>query len=209
MAAKLPFDLDDGAAVGRLYLKWDRRATSMRRYQLDLWTYIFVRRYFLIRFVRPGADYTMADVEEVVEQAYRRVEQKRSSLREKELYPNWVSVVCRRTFLNFVSRNPPRVRMDRVAEPAGQEDDLLRLHDDAIRASALDAAIARLPGYLQTVIAMKLIQDLAYPVIAERTGAPLASVRAYVHKALVRLRADEDLIAVLGYETPSTGSIRK
>jgi RNA polymerase sigma factor (sigma-70 family) len=206
MAARLPFDLDDGAAVGALYQRWIRKRRGKARYQIDLWTYCYVRRYFLIRFVHTSRTYTNADVDYVVERAFSRIESKRSTLREETRYPHWVTVVCRNTYLNFISRHPDHVGVDRVAEPEWIEDEMLRVHDDAIRASALAAAIERLPNYLQSVIRMKLVEGLEYQVIGDRTGAPTASVRAYVHKALVRLRRDTELLTVLGYGLSPQGS---
>lgn len=204
---KLPFALDDGEEVGRLYARWLRRPDRRTSYLIDLWTYCYVRRYFLTRFVRWPYSLAGSDLELNVERAYRKIEASRSGLREPERYPHWVIVICRNTFLNFVSRRKDHVSVEKVAEPAGDDDEgLLALHDDAVRASALDAAISRLPRYLQQVAAMRLRDGLDYEVIRERTGAPIASVRAYLHKALVHLRQDPHFLRVLGYGSRRPGS---
>ena len=206
LVAGLPFDLDDAAAVGRTFRRWLRRGGKRASHDLDLWTYCYIRRYFLLKFVRSGALGSPADLEMLIDRAYRRVEDGRRDIREPHRYAHWVVVVCRNTFLNHASRFPEHVAVDRIAEPgaaAAAED---AWHDRALQIGALEAAISRLPTYLRAVAEMRLLRELPYDVIADRTGQPVPSVRAYLHKALVRLRRDGVLLRILGYEPGSGGS---
>jgi RNA polymerase sigma factor (sigma-70 family) len=205
---RLPFDLDDGDAVGRLYAEWNQNRRTQTGYLIDLWTYCYVRRYFLIKFIRSDAAYTGADLEMVVERSFLRIARKRETIREQHKYANWVIVVCRNTYLNYVTRQPDFVPMDRIAEPGAEDELLIELHDDAMRATALEAAIVRLPAHLREVAWMKLVDGLEYDDIEQRTGIAVPSARAYVHKALTRLRNDSRFLAILGYDPGASGSKR-
>jgi RNA polymerase sigma factor (sigma-70 family) len=205
---RLPFDLDDGEAVGQLYGEWVQHGRAQAGYLVDLWTYCYVRRYFLIKFMRSDAAYTGADLEMVVERSFLRIAAKRDTIREQHKYANWVIVVCRNTYLNYVSRQPDFLPLDRVAEPGAEDEMLVELHDDAMRATALEAAIARLPAHLREIAWMKLVDGLEYEDIEQRTGITVPSARAYVHKALTRLRNDARFLTILGYEAGESGSKR-
>lgn len=196
---RLPFALDDGDAVGALFSRWRRRPSRRNAYLIDLWTYCYVRRYFLIRFVSSGSRMAGSDLEHAVEAAFGKIERSRSGLIDPERYPRWVIVICRNTFASHVRRTPGHVSVDMVAEPAQAPDPVLELHDQAIRAAALEAAIGRLPKSLRPVARMKLIDGLDYTVIQDRTGAPVPTIRSYLHKALVRLRQDPQFLRILGY----------
>lgn len=200
LVRELPFDLDDGAAVGALYAEWKGAPGKQNQYLIDLWTYCYVRRYFLVKFVRGDGGYSSGDLELVIEKAFQKIAAGRDSLRDATRYPNWVVVVCRNTFVNFVTRQPDHIPVDRIAEPRADPEPLDALHDEAIRASALDAAIRRLPAYLRAVARLRLVKGLAYEVIQEQTGIPVPSVRTYAHKAVTRLRQDKIFLRGMGYE---------
>ena len=203
---QLPFDLDDGAAVGALYAEWKAAPGKRNQYLIDLWTYCYVRRYFLVKFVRSEGGYSSGDLEMVIERAFKKISIGRETVREATRYPNWVVVVCRNTFVNFVTRQPDHVPVDRIAEPRVDPEPLDALHDQAIRASALDAAIRRLPAWLRVVARLRLVDGLAYEVIQERTGIPVPSVRTYANKAVMRLRQDKALLRGMGYEAENNVS---
>lgn len=206
LVRQLPFDLDDGAAVGSLFAEWRRSSRPRARHLLDLWTYCYVRRYFLVKFVRSAEHSTASDLEMVIDRAFKKVADNRKSIKDPERYPRWVIVVCRNVFVNHVTRQPAHISVDRIAEPSEEPDDVGRLHDEAIRATALDTAIERLPRHLREVARLRLAGELDYEVISDRTGLPVPSVRAYLHKAVVRLRRDRRFLDSLGYDRPPPGS---
>lgn len=205
---QLPFDLDDGAAVGALYAEWKAAPDKQNQYLIDLWTYCYVRRYFLVKFVRSDAGHSSGDLELVIERALQKIAAGRETIRDASRYPNWVVVTCRNIFVNFVTRQPDHIPVHRIAEPRVDPELLDALHDEAIRASALDAAIRRLPAYLRAVARLRLVKGLAYEVIQERTGIPVPSVRTYAHKAVARLRQDKAFLRGMGYESEKNVSGR-
>ncbi|NNE71551.1 MAG: sigma-70 family RNA polymerase sigma factor [Rhodothermales bacterium] len=206
LVRQLPFDLDDGEAVGALFTEWRRSRRRRSAHLLDLWTYCYVHRYFLLKFVRAAEGSTAGDLEMVIDRAFRKVSENRASVKDPRRYPHWVTVICRNVFVNHVTRHPGHISVDRIAEPAQPPDTLEAIHDDAIRAGALDGAINRLPRHLRIVARLRLVQDLAYEVISERTGIAVPSIRAYVHKALLRLRKDRRFLEAMGYEHQLPGS---
>ncbi len=60
---------------------------------------------------------------------------------------------------------------------------------DAVDAATLMALVARLPGHLREVVALRAGPDLAYGEIAELLGIPEGTARRRMHQALARLRA--------------------
>ncbi|MBO6574556.1 MAG: hypothetical protein JJ896_03995 [Rhodothermales bacterium] len=200
LIARLPFSLDDGDAVGDVYEEWRQKPSAGLQHLVDLWTYCYVRRYFLMKFMRSSVRHSSGDLDMVVERAFRKIEQGREAILDGRRYPRWVIVVCRNTFLNFVGRYPDHISVDRIAEPSG-ETDVDQVLDHAMRATALDVAIARLPTYLRIPVRLRVVQELSYEVISERLGMGIASVRTYVHRGLQRLRQDRALREALGYET--------
>jgi len=210
LAKRLPFPLDAVDAAGAVFARWRDSGRLRDQRTVDLWTYCYVRRYFLVRFAREPA-FGVSELEDVVERAFRRIETGRSALREPERYARWVTVVCRRTYLNFVSRRTDLTPVDRIAEPEAAEPSPETVHDRAGTMAALVAAVGRLPGFLQTCARMRFVEGCDYDEIAVRTGRPVATVRAYTHKAVVRFRRDGRFMRHVrehaGYESDDTGSL--
>lgn len=210
LARRLPFALDAVDEVGEVFARWMRTDRKRDRAPVDLWTYCYIRRYFLVRFAREPS-FGVSELEEVVEKAFRRVEEGRLSLRSPERYARWTAVVCRRTYLNFVSRRRELTSVDRIAEPESDEPSADILHDRAGTMHALIAAVARLPSFLQPYARLRFVENLEYDEIAARTGRPVATVRAYAHKAVLRFRADSRLMRHVreraGYESGPGGSL--
>lgn len=209
LARRLPFALDAVDAAGEAFARWKRTGRKRDLVPVDLWTYCYIRRYFLVRFAREPS-FGVSELEDVVERAFRRVEEGRSSLRAPERYARWTTVVCRRTYLNFVSRRRELTPVDRIAEPEADEPSAEILHDRAGTVRVLLTAIARLPSFLQPYARLRFVEGLEYDEIARRTGRPAATVRAYAHKAVLRFRADGRLMRYVreraGYESGPGGS---
>jgi RNA polymerase sigma factor (sigma-70 family) len=212
LSRQLPFSLDALDRVGEVFDRWRKRGRPDDERTVALWTYCYVRRYFLVRFARE-ASYTLGELEEVVERAYKRVEKGRHGLRIADRYPRWVVVVCRNTYLNFVTRRRESVRVDRIAEPQDEDIDLEALHDGTGFMLVLGAAIDRLPSFLKQVASLRYVDGMEYDEIAVQVEKDVATVRAYAHKAVVRFRKDRHLMTCLrkrtGYGSSPEGSIEK
>jgi RNA polymerase sigma factor (sigma-70 family) len=209
LARRLPFALDAVDEAGAAFARWRLLGRERDRRTVDLWTYCYIRRYFLVRFAREPS-FGVSELEDVVEKAFRRVEEGRATLREPERYARWTTVVCRRTYLNFVSRRRELMPVDRIAEPEADGPSAETLHDRAGTMRVLVAAVERLPAFLRPYARLRFVDGLEYEEIADRTGRPVPTVRAYAHKAILRFRADGRLMRHVreraGYESGEGGS---
>ena len=91
LASQLPFHLDSSAEVNEAYSLYLRTPSPEAAELVDLWTYCFIRRYYLIKFLKERS-FQSGELESVVEQAYKKVERGRSLLKQDDRYAQWVSV---------------------------------------------------------------------------------------------------------------------
>lgn len=161
---------------------------------VDLWTYCYVRRYFLIKFIR-AARFRPSELDQIVEKTYRKVEQARPGITHHDRYAQWVSVICRNTFVNFVARRKSVTGLNHldVAQPDNSPGDL-DVNGAALHAS-LVRAIEALPPFLRSTAHMRFIENLSNEEIGRIIGKRAATVRAYVHKICKRFRDDSELKA--------------
>jgi DNA-directed RNA polymerase specialized sigma24 family protein len=202
LAAHLPFGLDESARVGAAFERWrtatggDHQAGKREKRLVDLWTYCFVRRYFLAKFAAQP-DLPAVDLDAQVERVYQKVEAAREGVRDPQRYPHWVSVVCRNTFLNYVRRTrPATVSLDDEdcrPLPAGET---VR-GDFGLAHEVVATAIERLPDYLQPVARMRFLEERSYEAIHEETGVAIPTARTYAGRARKRLRDDPAVRALL------------
>jgi len=140
-----------------------------------------------------------------------------------------VSVVCRNTYLNHRRSRKPTYSLDdpttglvavagdgilpgavgvgeRLAfRPDGivAEPDAAEVERDSLAAvEAVANAIERLPGYLRDVARMKLLDGYTYEQISAELDRPPPILRAYFHRALLRLRKDRLLVEFFYGEAP-------
>ena len=205
LARRLPFHLDDFDRVNRLFDQYESGGNRDAEIQLELWTYCFVRRYLTIKLSRDplvGA----ADLEELLDRVYRRIRSGRRGVRAR--YASWVSVVCRNSYLNYV-RDRRATRY--ISEDPRSRDDLLEVEsvaghiDLGTALGVVHNAIARLPSYLQQIARMRVLEELPYEEISLLVDRPIETVRAYAHKAVVRLRSDPSVCAALERPAPPEG----
>jgi DNA-directed RNA polymerase specialized sigma24 family protein len=181
VARHLPFDLDETSRANAAFQRWhDGEADAART--VDLWTYCFVRRYFLFKFMQFNS-LSESDFEQLVDDVYRKVEKHRSTIVHANRYASWVSVVCKNTFLNYLRTRRTFVPLEAMQEPEveakpGTGDDL------SIALRALHASI-------------RFVERRSYEEISARVGKPKATIRAYVNKARDRFRSDSRLLACL------------
>jgi RNA polymerase sigma factor (sigma-70 family) len=194
VARHLPFDLDETSRANAAFQRWhDGEADAART--VDLWTYCFVRRYFLFKFMQFNS-LSESDFEQLVDDVYRKVEKHRSTIVHANRYASWVSVVCKNTFLNYLRTRRTFVPLEAMQEPEveakpGTGDDL------SIALRALHASIRRLPTFLQETARLRFVERRSYEEISARVGKPKATIRAYVNKARDRFRSDSRLLACL------------
>lgn len=200
VAAHLPFPIHDAHQANAAFEAWREGGDASMKRVVDLWTYCFVRRYLLAKFAAnrlAGA----ADLEQLCERVYRKIERKRVTVEDARRYASWVSVVCRNAYYNY-ARTAGRIVL------FGTEGDLPVLvseprepaYDRVLLLDAMHAAIEDLPPYLREVAILKFVRELEYTDIEKETGLSLPIVRAYVSKIVRRLRRNEALARILGHQ---------
>jgi len=192
LASDLPFHIDESDRVNEVFIRYASSRTRHDRRLLDLWTYCYVRRYFLVKFIREAA-FRTSELEQVVERTYRKVERNRMSIDRTDRYAQWVSVVCRNTYYNFVTRRNPTLPLEMVDEPVVPPDEPdLDIETGALHV-ALSRAIDALPPFLQPTVRMRFVENLSYEEISRITGKRVPTVRSYIHKACRRFRSNPEL----------------
>ncbi len=195
VAAHLPFHVDELDRANEAFLRW-RASGSPRDLELvELWTYCYTRRYFIAKFLRDSA-YGATDLDQLVGRAFTKARQNFEQVRQPDRFASWVSVICRNVFVNFVRRYREHTPLDEARTPAPPRPETFE-HDRLAARQAAERAVDRLPPSLRDIARMRFLEDRSYEEIGEATGRPLASLRAFAHKAVVRLREDPELVALL------------
>lgn len=195
LAAGLPFRLDEADRVNEAFASYMLAGLKQQKVVVDLWTYCFVRRYFLKKFLKETA-YRSSELDWIVERTYQKVERSRGGISSYDRYAQWVSVVCRNTFINFVSRRQQLTALDHLGieipdnmKASDLESVAAGIHVSLIR------AIDTLPDFLQPTARMKFIENLSYEEISRIIGKRVPTVRAYIHKSCSRFRKNKSLQA--------------
>jgi DNA-directed RNA polymerase specialized sigma24 family protein len=196
VARHLPFHLNDTEQANAAFRRWRREAGDADRRIVDLWTYCFVRRYFLFKFLQ-NPSYDAADFDGLVERAFVKVQQKQATVAEDGHYASWVSVLCKHTFLNYLRGRRTFLSVERSAGLRFAARPSALGYDLGLLAAALDRAIARLPSFLQETARLRFVEECSYDEIAAATGKPLPTIRAYVNKVLSKFRRDPHLLPYL------------
>jgi RNA polymerase sigma factor (sigma-70 family) len=195
VAAHLPFHLYETREVSRFYRQWVERDDADAGYIVDLWTYCYLRSYFLAKVVGSHS-LGPADLEEMIDLAWRQVDAKRTEVRDADRYPSWVSTVCRNAFLNYLRTHQqaavPIDSLDLESENSNPEADL----DGGLLLDALDRAICRLPGTLRHVARLWYLEEYSFDDICRKTGKSTPIIRSYLSRSSARLRRDPLLLGL-------------
>ncbi len=194
LASKLPFGLDDAQAVNSAYSVYRKKQAARSPRAVDIWTYCYIRRYYLIKFIKEGC-FRAAELDQVVEKTYGKVEKCRTQLVRNDRYAQWVSVICKNTYVNFVTRRPYVAALDGSVELDHALPDTASVEDPGALYLTLSRAIERLPIFLRNVARMRFVEDLSYEEISRLTGKSIPTVRSYVHKSCLRFRRDPGMKA--------------
>lgn len=190
----LPFPLEATDRVNEAFQEWCVDQSEEAKYAVELWTYCFVLRYFLIKSVL-GKIETVSDVDALVDRAYKRIERNQSTIEDSTRYAHWVSVICRNTFLNHTRKHRPERSIHGEAAPTLVAESPRSHHDMGFALQAFEAAIGRLPAHLQEVTRLHFLEGYTYEEISEELGKPVPTIRSYKHRAIRRLREDRWLHA--------------
>lgn len=197
VAQHLPFHLNETDKVNAAFVRWHQHDDEEAKYHIDLWTYCFIRRYFIVKFARDSSYSNVADVDALIEKAYAKVQRYESTIDQKARYASWVSVVCKNTFLNYLRTVHAMVSINQEDGPQLQGESLELMYDVGMMYEELQHAIERLPEFLRDVARLRFVEDCSYQEIGEATGKELPIVRSYVSKAALKLRSDPSLRSFL------------
>lgn len=170
-----------GVRVEPVRAMWVKWVAAARKGDHEAFTALhkhFGRMVHAIVITRVGA----SDASDLVQDVFLQVFQKLSSLEDDQAFPAWLSQLAR----NRASRH---VRDDKHTEPLDDEPQLAAPD----RSAAPDAkkvlrALQNLPEAYAETLAMRLIEGMTGPEIAERTGLTPGSVRVNLHRGMALLR---------------------
>lgn len=197
VADLLPFHLDDTVHVNEAFARWTQRSDEADKRLVDTWTYCYIYRYFLVKFASTRAQHTLA-FDQLVTKAFSDVQSNLDSVRRPECYTGWVSTICRNTFVNHLRTQRCTVALDdEWPMPLADQAAPAEVRDARVLHQSIRTAIEALPDFLRDVARLRLLENCSYKTIQEKTGRPLATLRAYVNKALEQLRGNPSLQALL------------
>ena len=189
---RLPFSVDDSDAANEAFRRWKVDDDADAERTVDLWTYCYVCRYFLGK-AAGGAFERAAAPDRLITRTYEKVREKRDSVRNPDQYASWVSVVCKNTFLNHTRRDRTPQSIEAEGGPTLQAEKTRKTDTIGFVRESLEAAIDRLPNYLQEPARLYFLENRDFEEISDEVGKPVPTIRTYKHKAVQRLREDETL----------------
>lgn len=165
--------------VRAMWVKW---VAAARRGDHEAFTALhrhFGRMVHAIVITRVGA----SEASDLVQDVFLQVFQKLSSLEEDHAFPAWLAQLARH-------RAARHVRDDRHDQPLDDEPQLVAPDRSAAPdAKKIIRALQALPEAYAETLAMRLIEGMTGPEIAERTGLTPGSVRVNLHRGMAQLRA--------------------
>jgi RNA polymerase sigma-70 factor, ECF subfamily len=119
-------------------------------------------------------------VQDVFVTALRRLD----SLRRGESVGGWLLAIARARAADYWRESAPQAELSEAATHSDERADPLARRD----AARVVAALRELPDAYREVLAMRLVEGLRGPEIAERTGLRAGSVRVNLHRGMALLR---------------------
>lgn len=167
------------APVRAMWVKWVAAARSGDHEAFTALHRHFGRMVHAIVITRVGA----GEASDLVQDVFLQVFQKLSSLEDDRAFPAWLAQLAR-------NRAARHAREDRRTEPLDDEAPVAAPD----RSAAPDArkvlrALQTLPEAYAETLAMRLVEGMTGPEIAERTGLTPGSVRVNLHRGMAQLRA--------------------
>ncbi|HUK37301.1 MAG TPA: sigma-70 family RNA polymerase sigma factor [Vicinamibacterales bacterium] len=122
------------------------------------------------------------EIADVVQETFLRALRRLKTLRKAEAFGAWIGSITRNVVRDVERRRHTLLPQDddEPLRPATQENEL--------EASAVRRAIGALPKAYQKTVAMRVVQGMTGPEIADRTGLSTGSVRVNLHRGMRLLR---------------------
>jgi len=131
------------------------------------------------------------EAEDIAQEAFVAVYDKRASFRRGEPFRPWLYRIAVNRCLDRLraqSRRPPMLDLRAVAEPSLSGGDPLEALLTGEGEQLLSAAVAALSPKLRAVFLLRHLDDLSYEEISAAAGVPLGTVKTHLFRARALLR---------------------
>ncbi|MGE5293042.1 MAG: RNA polymerase sigma factor [Micromonosporaceae bacterium] len=161
-----------------------------------------VRRYApLVMAVTRSYRLSAADAQDVSQTVWLRLVEHVSRLREPEALPGWIAKTTRRECNRHVQQRMRTVPVDPSASGHLQQDAILELDAELLRAElrqALRDGLAELPAREQQLLRLRIDEPpRSYQEISQLLGMPIGSIGPTVRRSLDKLRETSAMRAYL------------
>lgn len=119
------------------------------------------------------------DAEDLVQEVFVTAWLRLPELADPSAFPGWICAIARNRAADHGRARRPVLRL--VEEPSASDPDPVALRD-------ILAAIHALPEAYRETLALRLVEGLSGPEIAERTGLTEGSVRVNLFRGMALLR---------------------
>jgi RNA polymerase sigma-70 factor (ECF subfamily) len=126
-----------------------------------------------------------ADADDAVQETFLLAWRRLETLREPERVGPWLHAIARNVAIDRQRARARRGTEEPLYEEAARSED--RESDDELRGRVL-AHLQSLPEAYRETLALRLIEGLTGPEIAEATGMTAGSVRVNLHRGMEMLR---------------------
>lgn len=123
------------------------------------------------------------EVDDLVQDVFEKVLSRLHELREDAAFPGWLLGIARHAAADL-GRRPRPLPVDADDWPAGTASP-----EDRTEARHVMATLMQLPEAYREPLAMRLVEGMTGPEIAECTGMTHGSVRVNLHRGMALLRA--------------------
>jgi RNA polymerase sigma-70 factor, ECF subfamily len=139
------------------------------------------RRYAAMVHAIARAALPLDETADVVQETFLRALRRLTTLRETDAFGIWLATIARNVARDMARRRWGLSTPDEEPTKPGTQ------HDEMEARAAL-RAVRSLPTAYRETIAMRLLQGMSGPEIAERTGLSAGSVRVNLHRGMKLLR---------------------
>jgi RNA polymerase sigma factor (sigma-70 family) len=200
VASRLPFAVSDYQAVNDTFAAWLQTGSNEEYDRIILWLYCYTRRFLMTKAIR-HREAASSDVETLISKAFMKSRDHLTSVRDPARFAGYMSVICKRIYIDhFRRRTSEKQRggdLNNELDP-DTEDGLAVVIDSLDREVLTDAihhALEQIPQNWREALIKRHLEGWSYTRIATELGRPEGTLRAYVYKALCRLREDPVLQA--------------
>ncbi len=200
----IDYQLDNIDLVNSKFKDWRKSESKNCQEWVITWVYCWTSRYFLTKYVS-GSIIATSDTDRLIDEVFFTFYEKYISIKDDSSFAQWISVICKHRFLNYLQRHQKDRFIvafhEELCIEENFEDDFIQILDtDKFFYSLIDQELSNLPDYIKHVVRKKIWEGKSYDQIAIETQNEVKTVRAYFCRGLKLLR-QSDKLQVLAKET--------